>query len=186
MPVYLNSFMHTRPAAIEIQTQKFIFRPIFIVFRWINLLQSWTLTISLFKFNVCDTCVREFHECNRNCVCELSSTYIFHSHERESVLQMNSTSPDVLLFSSVLLIPELLYSAAALRRSTPRRAPLAIRVCVCLSMSILLTRDMFPSPRKLPQARNTTPAPANNPRLCVHERRRVRNGSRRGSSLIYR
>lgn len=38
----------------------------------------------------------------------------------------------------------------------------AIRILVCLSMSILLKRDMFSSPRRLPQARNTTPAPTNN------------------------
>lgn len=38
----------------------------------------------------------------------------------------------------------------------------AIRVFVCLSMSVLLKRDMSASPRKLPQARNTTPALANN------------------------
>lgn len=59
-------------------------------------------------------------------------------------------------------------------------------ICVCLSMSILLKRDMSSSPRKLPQARNNTTVSANNQRcayvckcVCVME-------AGGGTSLIYR
>lgn len=41
---------------------------------------------------------------------------------------------------------------------TQQHIPLSIPVFVCLSMSILLKRDMSPSPRKLPQARKNTTA----------------------------
>lgn len=120
--------------------------------RWINLLQSWTLNHSLNSTG---------ENCSRNCVCLCLSVCVWAQYHLYIPFSWKRRicAPNIFL---IFIRPSYSRITVVCRSITMRRFPLATRAFVCLSMSILLKRDMFPSPRKLPQARNTTLAPANN------------------------
>lgn len=119
-----------------------------------------TSDTQVFNFNLGDKCVCDFHECNHNCVYVSSLALKYTIFMKEThLLQMNICIPRHPL---TVIRPSHSWIAVVCSSITQHCFHFAIRVFVCLSMSILFRRDMFSSPRKLPQARSTTPASANN------------------------